>query len=115
MPARSNAAGTTVTSHLPPARLSRLRDLLVEERSAQLVRGWDLQDTLDFEPDVVAALLARCEETLSEVEEALVRLDQGGYGVCASCRTPIPFPRLMVVPAARWCVSCQSRRERAPR
>jgi DnaK suppressor protein len=45
---------------------------------------------------------------LEQIIEALGRLDEGRYGVCTSCRTPIRFERLMVYPEARTCSSCGS-------
>ena len=44
---------------------------------------------------------------LFEIEDALVRLDDGTYGVCEGCRTPIPCGRLEAIPYARRCFSCQ--------
>ncbi|WP_309104093.1 TraR/DksA C4-type zinc finger protein [Microbacterium sp.] len=43
---------------------------------------------------------------LTQVEDALARLDAGTYGVCASCRNPIPAARLEVRPFATHCVAC---------
>ena len=39
-------------------------------------------------------------------------MDDGTYGLCADCRTTIPFERLVAMPAARFCVRCQQRRDR---
>ena len=44
---------------------------------------------------------------LFEIEDALVRLDDGTYGVCEDCRTPIPSGRLETIPYARRCLTCQ--------
>jgi len=44
---------------------------------------------------------------LLEVDAALVRLDLGTYGRCASCGQPLPAARLAAVPWAKLCVSCQ--------
>lgn len=37
---------------------------------------------------------------------ALRRIEQGTYGYCATCGTPIPYDRLCVVPETAYCVSC---------
>ncbi len=42
----------------------------------------------------------------SEVEQALMRLEQGTYGLCLSCGLSIPEERLMVVPSATQCIQC---------
>jgi DnaK suppressor protein len=44
---------------------------------------------------------------LREISDALVRIDQGTYGVCLECEEPISAKRLEALPWARYCVSCQ--------
>jgi DnaK suppressor protein len=46
---------------------------------------------------------------LREIEDALRRVEEGTYGVCAECEEPISGKRLKAVPWARYCVSCQER------
>lgn len=43
---------------------------------------------------------------LSQIREALARLDQGSYGVCVVCAGAIPFERLFVYPEAPECAAC---------
>ena len=49
---------------------------------------------------------------LRQVEGALERLDQGGYGTCEHCGEPIGAKRLKAIPWARYCVDCQEKEER---
>lgn len=49
------------------------------------------------------ASLERIEEELAAVEQALIRLDEGRYGVCDSCGATIADIRLAEHPAARFC------------
>ena len=44
---------------------------------------------------------------LREVEEALVRVKEGTYGVCQECDEPISPKRLQALPWAKFCVRCQ--------
>jgi DnaK suppressor protein len=44
---------------------------------------------------------------LRAVGAALLRVDEGTYGVCTSCGTDIPFERLKVQPMAQRCARCQ--------
>jgi len=44
---------------------------------------------------------------LREVSDALLRIEQGDYGVCLGCEEPISEKRLDAVPWARYCVKCQ--------
>jgi RNA polymerase-binding transcription factor DksA len=57
----------------------------------------------------VEALGAKLRETLTEVEEALVKLSAGTYGVCEDCGSPIDPLRLEAKPAARYCINCASK------
>lgn len=52
---------------------------------------------------------------LGAVSDALRRLGDADFGVCADCGTDIPFERLRIEPWARRCVACEHRRERAGR
>jgi DnaK suppressor protein len=44
---------------------------------------------------------------LREVEEALARVKEGTYGICAECEEPISPKRLQALPWAKFCVRCQ--------
>src|SRR5215472_10620974 len=44
---------------------------------------------------------------LREISDALLRIEQGTYGVCLECEEPISVKRLHAVPWARYCVTCQ--------
>lgn len=50
--------------------------------------------------------LDRERRTLSEIEVALKRLKSGEYGVCDSCGSNIPEPRLRALPWTRFCIHC---------
>lgn len=50
-----------------------------------------------------------------QITQALIRLEQGKYGVCADCGAKIPSRRLEALPYATLCVSCQSVAERLHR
>lgn len=46
-----------------------------------------------------------------EAVDALRRLDQGMYGICASCRRQISRARLEIKPEATLCVICQDQQD----
>ena len=58
----------------------------------------------------VEALAGNLRESLNDVEAALVKLDNGTFGVCEGCGQPISPDRLEAKPAARLCMECASRR-----
>lgn len=47
-----------------------------------------------------------------EANAALKRMEKGVYGICECCERPIGEARLLALPAARFCVSCQRMLER---
>jgi len=51
-------------------------------------------------------------EVLQKVDEALVRLETGGYGRCLECAAEINRKRLEAVPWASHCIVCQEKREK---
>jgi DnaK suppressor protein len=46
---------------------------------------------------------------LRQVNEALERIDEGTYSVCAGCDRPISPKRLAAVPWAKYCIACQEK------
>lgn len=56
------------------------------------------------------ALIGQLEETLTEVERALAKLDEGTYGRCEVCGTEIGEARLEAMPATRYCIDHASSR-----
>jgi DnaK suppressor protein len=49
-------------------------------------------------------LATELQETLDEVDAALVRLRNGTYGACEACGKPIGEARLEAIPMARFCI-----------
>ena len=44
-----------------------------------------------------------------QIQEALDRLESGGYGICLGCEERIPTKRLHALPWAKYCVQCQEK------
>ncbi len=49
---------------------------------------------------------------LQLVEQALMRIEAGTYGICMECEEEIEEKRLEYVPFARYCTECKSELER---
>jgi RNA polymerase-binding transcription factor DksA len=49
------------------------------------------------------------QQTLGEIEAALLRIDEGTYGTCLVCGGPIGAERLRALPWARLCIDDQRR------
>jgi RNA polymerase-binding transcription factor DksA/ribosome-associated translation inhibitor RaiA len=67
--------------------------------------------TETFERARDLSLLHEVDAEVEAVRHALLRLAQGTYGRCDSCGVAIPDERLVVVPAARFCVAHQAEAE----
>lgn len=56
-------------------------------------------------------LLEARNRTREQFDEALRRLDSGGYGLCQNCEKPIEEGRLKAIPFALRCRDCQEQAE----
>ena len=66
--------------------------------------------SLAFEMEKELSILENTRDILSKVEESLVRIDEGTYGICDLCGTAIPVARLEALPYTKLCVACASAR-----
>ena len=64
-----------------------------------------------YEQDNTILLMNSEGETLTEIEGALVRIEEGVYGQCAECEKKIPKTRLKAIPFTPYCVKCASELE----
>jgi len=53
------------------------------------------------------------EHVLAEIDDALERIDDGTYGLCATCGGPIGVERLEAVPYATLCIDDKRALERS--
>jgi len=64
-----------------------------------------------FEQDNTILLMNNEGETLSQIEAALERIEEGVYGSCIECSGRIPKMRLKTIPYTPYCVKCASQLE----
>ncbi|MBL8123274.1 MAG: TraR/DksA family transcriptional regulator [Pyrinomonadaceae bacterium] len=95
-------------------RLESERTLLIEK-----LKGNDLSiddsetpDPVDlavrnYSKNVMLAVSENESRQLTEVDEALLRLEDDEYGNCQNCEKPINPKRLAAIPWARYCLDCQ--------
>jgi RNA polymerase-binding transcription factor len=60
---------------------------------------------------MAVALNRRRDIRLERIKGALLRLEKGTYGCCASCGTDIPEERMKFDPTAFFCQACAARAE----
>ena len=62
-----------------------------------------------YDRDFALNLLAKEQDALSEIEQAIQRAETGLYGVCEMSGDKIPKVRLEAIPFARYTVQCQAK------
>lgn len=80
------------------------------EATAAIEPGGDIYDQASSERDRELGLLLgdREREKIHSIDEALLRISEGDYGICEECDEDIPLGRLKAMPFTRHCVRCKS-------
>ena len=86
---------------------------LTEDQQRRLESARDVGDQalMDLERELGISLMEMRNRRRQSIDEALTRLHEGTYGICAECGVEISEKRLQAVPFAKLCVECQSRVE----
>ena len=103
----------------PKAVRERLEEELKEllgthERLSAHLRNEDREVPIDWpemaqfmeNDEVLEALEGRTRERVNALTAALIRLEEGTYGTCAVCGSPISKERLEVLNATVVCANC---------
>ena len=69
------------------------------------------QSLIDLIEDTGLAVADMRREELTNIDEAIARLEAGTYGICEGCGAEVDEERLKVVPLTPCCVKCQSKKE----
>jgi DnaK suppressor protein len=109
--------------------LKRFRELLIEKReeilkSAKRTLNEDMTldpDDLPDEMDLASSeylqsftfrLRGREKTFLKKIDHALVKIDEGTFGICEECEEPISIKRLEARPETTLCIRCKEDQER---
>lgn len=57
------------------------------------------------------ALKVHEQSRLNNIKHALEKFKKGTYGKCEMCKKEIPFERLEAMPAAKYCLECETEKE----
>jgi DnaK suppressor protein len=87
---------------------------LKAEREGNKDEGMDTYDLASEERDreINFILSDRERVKIKQIDDALLRLEDGSYGVCESCGLEIAEERLEAMPFTRLCRDCQQDTER---
>jgi DnaK suppressor protein len=101
---------------------SQIRDRIADELGEKMTE--DIASTLgpaldegdlsalEIARDLDYGLLTMFTKMLKNIEHAIDRLDEGGYGECEECGMEIGEKRLQAMPFARYCLACQQETEK---
>ena len=108
--------------HFRTLLLKQLREhtehIREDQRAALEVSDDGVKDSSDFSvmdlnTDLALALGARESQMVADIDQALLRIKEGSYGVCARCGKLIDVRRLEAMPTARYDAACQTQIEAA--
>ena len=76
----------------------------------------DLPDETDLaateiNQNLVFKLRERERQLLRKIDEALIRIDAGSFGICDGCEENIEPRRLEARPVSTLCIACKEREE----
>ncbi len=86
-------------------RSSRERDMEATQDPADMAAN-------AYTKELMLSMSANDRGLLDLIDEALRRIETGGYGECIHCAEPVLEKRLEAVPWARHCLRCQDLHER---
>ena len=91
----------------------RIRGVRTEGSQNKLNEVFDAAESsdADIQEDIEFALIQMKAETLTKINEALARLEEGHYGNCFECGEEISEARLRALPFAVRCKDCEEARE----
>jgi DnaK suppressor protein len=90
----------------------RLHGQLANLGGAANAAGDAADSAFDNVGDELNSQLAEMEaKELGQINQALLRIKQGKYGVCDGCAAKIPVARLTALPYSTLCIKCQRESE----
>ena len=90
------------------SRNREVTDETVDEQAQDMVDRATSAYTREF----AFSLSEADRKALLLIEQALLRIDQGTYGVCVHCQGIVQDKRLEAVPWARHCLECQEMQDK---
>jgi DnaK suppressor protein len=110
---------------MQPERLTHFKQILIaelrehtehvrEDQAAALELSDDgVKDTVDLSlmdvnKELALRLGERESQMIADIDQALMRIEEGSYGTCARCGKLIDERRLEALPTARYDAACQA-------
>ena len=67
--------------------------------------------TMESDRSFELRIRGRERKLMEKVDEALARIEDGTYGICAGCGEDIAIKRLQARPVAKFCIDCKTKQE----
>ena len=83
-----------------------------EETTEELTQDIADKAVSSYTREFLYSLSDTDRSTLVQIDDALVRVEEGTYGSCTNCGQPMSEKRLTAVPWARLCIDCQELSEK---
>jgi DnaK suppressor protein len=110
---------------MQPERLTHFKQILIaelrkhaehvrEDQAAAIELSDDgVKDTVDLSlmdvnKELALRLGERESQMIADIDQALMRIEEGSYGICAHCGKLIDERRLEALPTARYDAACQA-------
>jgi DnaK suppressor protein len=110
---------------MQPEKLAHFKQILIDQlrqhtehirqdqADALELSDQDVKDTVDLSvmdvnKELALRLGERESQMIADIDQALLRIKEGSYGVCARCGKLIDERRLEAVPTARYDAICQA-------
>ena len=96
------------------AELRRHTQHVSDDQAAALdAAGEDAKESADVSmKDVTQEIALKLgdqeSQMVADIDQALLRIEEGSYGMCARCGKPIDERRLEAMPTARYDAECQA-------
>lgn len=93
---------------------AELMRVIVNREGIEIEKSPDALDEVQHaaERELAIRNLDRDSALLRNVRGALLRVEEGSYGVCLHCEEDISQKRLNAVPWAAYCITCQEMADR---
>ena len=104
-------------AHFKTILLAQLREhtehIRQDQADALELSDDDVKDTVDLSvmdvnKELALRLGERESQMIADIDQALLRIQEGSYGVCARCEKVIDERRLEALPTARYDANCQA-------
>ena len=79
----------------------------LNELSGMDVKDEGDQASVNNNSMIEGAIYEQQMQELKEIDKALLKIANGGYGICEMCEDEIGFQRLKVKPHAIYCIDCR--------